>query len=87
MVYYEQKKTELENLISTIRLEKSQFEIATRQERKSLDDKNTVVEKLQEGVIQMAKERQIGFPWLAKAYDELFQLQENEVANFLNTKK
>src|SRR3989344_4322071 len=87
MGYYEQKKTELENLLSTVRNEKAQFEIAARQERKSLDEKNTVVEKLQKGVMQMAKERQIGFPWLAKAYDELFQLQENEVANFLNTKK
>jgi Restriction endonuclease. len=87
MGYYEQKKNELENLLSTVKNEKAQFETAAKQERKSLDDKNSVIEKLQEGVIQMAKERQIGFPWLAKAYDELFQLQENEIANFLNTKK
>ena len=87
MGYYEQKKTELENLISTIRLEKSQFEIATRQERKSLDEKLANIEKLKEGVVQMAKERQIGFPWLAKAYDELFQLQENKIVNFLSTKQ
>lgn len=87
MGYYEQKKIELENLLSTIKSEKAQFEIAARQERKALDEKNIVVKKLQEGVVQMAKERQVGFPWLAKAYDELFQLQENEITNFLITKQ
>jgi len=87
MGYYEQKKTELEKLLSTVNSEKVKFETAARQERKSLDEKNIVVEKLQEGVMQMAKERQIGFPWLANAYDELFQLQENEITDFLSTKK
>ena len=32
---------------------------------------------LKEGIEQMAKERQIGFPWLAKAYDELFAKEDN----------
>jgi DUF2075 family protein len=93
MGYYEQKKKELEDLLSLIRKEKANFqsaatyfESAARQERKGLEEKNTLTEKLREGVIQMAKERQIGFPWLAKAYDELFHLEENKLANFLRKK-
>src|SRR5262245_725826 len=87
MGYYEEKKKELEDLLSTIRTERTQLETAARQERKKLDDKFASVEKLREGVVQMAKERQIGFPWLAKAYDEFFQLQANQIANVLSTKQ
>jgi len=87
MGYYEQKKSELDDLLSTIRKEKAYFESAAQQERKSLDEKISWNKTLEEGVTQMAKERQIGFPWLAKAYDELFRLEEYEITNFLRKKK
>ena len=87
MGYYEEKKKELETLLSLVRDQKTFFESAARQERSRLDENIAWVKKLEEGVIQMAKERQIGFPWLAKAYDELFNLQEKELVNFLNTKQ
>jgi len=45
------------------------------------------LEKDRETVIQMVKERQLGFPWLAKAYDEYFALQEEEVVKYLKNKK
>ena len=35
----------------------------------------------------MAKERQVGFPWLAKAYEELFSLQEKKLVDYLKNKK
>lgn len=79
MGYYEQKKNELNDLLSTIRKEREYFESAAQQERKSLDHKK-------QGIFQMAKERQIGFPWLAKAYDELFHIGEKEVINYLRNK-
>ena len=87
MGYYEQKKKELENLLSVVKQEKATYESAARQERSKLDENIAWVKKVEEGVIQMARERQIGFPWLAKAYDELFKLQEKELVNFLNTKQ
>jgi len=87
MGYYEQKKNELDDLLSTIRKEKAYFENAARQEKKILDKKIAWNKTLEEGVTQMAKERQIGFPWLAKAYDELFRLEEYEITNFLKKKK
>ena len=86
MGYYEEKKTELENLLSTIKKEKEVLEIAARQERIKLDEKVACVKKSEEGVVQMAKERQIGFPWLANAYDEHFKLQEQVLVNYLITK-
>jgi DUF2075 family protein len=43
--------------------------------------------KLKQGVLQMAKERQIGFPWLAKAYDDLFEVEEREMILYLKNKK
>lgn len=87
MGYYEQKKSELEDLLSTIRKEKAYFESAAQQERKRLDEKIAWNKTLEEGINQMARERQIGFPWLAKAYDELFRLEEYKITNFLRKKK
>jgi len=86
MGYYEQKKKELDDLLSAVKKEKTYFESAAQQERESLDKKLAWNKTLEEGVTQMAKERQIGFPWLAKAYDELFHLDEYKVTNFLTNK-
>jgi len=86
MGYYEQKKKELEDLLLLVRKEKAYFENSANQEKKSLDEKIKFSEKLREGVTQMAKERQTGFPWLAEAYDELFQLEENKLTNWLRYK-
>lgn len=44
-------------------------------------------EELEEGVKQMARERQIGFPWLAKAYEDYFALQDRQLVDFLKYKK
>ena len=87
MGYYEEKKKELEDLLLTIKKEKAYFENAAKQERQELNQKIAWNKKLEEGVNQMAKERQIGFPWLAKAYDELFHLKNYNIANFLKNKK
>lgn len=87
MGYYEEKKKELEDLFLTIKKEKAYFENAAKQERQELNEKIAWNKKLEEGVNQMAKERQIGFPWLAKAYDELFHLKNYNIANFLKNKK
>lgn len=86
MGYYEDKKKELEDLLYTIRNEKANFFSETGKETKKLEEKVAWCKTLEEGVTQMAKERQIGFPWLAKAYDELFALQENDLVNYLRRK-
>jgi len=87
MSYFEDKKKELENMLSLIRQEKGRFETEARRERNELDEKIKWNEKLKEGVIQMAKERQVGFPWLAKAYDELLRIDTTNAATYLETKE
>lgn len=87
MGYYENKTKELEELLSTLKNEKVVFESAAKQERDNLDKRVSVVKELEEGVIQMAKERQVGFPWLAKAYAEFFELQDKKLVDFLQYKK
>src|SRR3989344_1925668 len=87
MGYFEQRKNELVALLSAIKSEKANFETSALQERMAIDEKISLNRKIEEGVIQMAKERQIGFPWLAKAYDELFRLKDNQVIGFLQYKK
>lgn len=87
MGYYEKTKAELETLLDSIRREKEHLEIALKQEQAMLDKEASRNNRLREGVIQMAKERQVGFPWLTQAYDELFALEEYDLANFLVKKK
>lgn len=122
MGYYEDKKQELEQLLSLVRKEKTYFESAAKLEKDKIEkDKQLLqdlgisevhpleeakdniekegknfesyksqtlkqLEKDREAVIKMAKERQLGFPWLAKAYDEYFALQEEETVEYLKHK-
>lgn len=87
MGYYEDKSKELKELLSLLKKDEIRFEAAVKQERKKLDEEIAWNKKLKEGVIQMAKERQIGFPWLAKAYEELLSLKDRELVNYLKNKK
>jgi len=87
MGYFEEKKKELEDLIKLVQQEKSRFEVIASRERQELDGKIEWNKKLKEGVEQMAKERQIGFPWLAKAYEELLSLQDKKLVGYLRNKK
>lgn len=87
MGYFEIKKKEIEDLIRLVQQEKSHFEAIASRERQELDGKIEWNKKLKEGVEQMAKERQIGFPWLAKAYEELLSLQDKKLVGYLRNKK
>lgn len=44
------------------------------------------IKKDTKSVRVMAKERQIGFPWLAEAYSEYFELQDKEIVEYLYNK-
>ena len=54
---------------------------------KQLEKDRKQLEKDEEAVIQMAKERQIGFPWLANAYKELIAIEDKKLTNYLRNKK
>ncbi len=80
MENYEIKIRELKDLLSLLKEEKEVFESSVKRERASLNFQK-------EGIIQMAKERQIGFPWLANAYNDFFMLEAEKIENFLKEKK
>lgn len=76
MSYYDRVKQELATLLSD-------FNNAS----KSFDASFKRLEEQEKGVVQLAKERQVGFPWLAKAYAEFFELQDRNIIDFLQYKK
>lgn len=76
MSYYDKVKQELTNLLSNFNAASKNFDIFFKK-----------LEEQERTVTQLAKERQIGFPWLAKAYVEFFELQDRNIIDFLQYKK
>ena len=72
MGYYEEKKLELEQLIQD-------FDGS----RKIFEELFARLESEKEMVKKMAEERQEGFPSLAKAYNDFFELQDQKVIDFI----
>lgn len=90
MSNYDEFKSELEGVAEKLLQSKEVFdalELKNHEEELRLQGKEKALKKLEEGVRQMAKERQVGFPWLAEAYDEYFELQDQEIIDFLRYKK
>lgn len=82
MGYYDDIKQELQNLISSFQEGKKNFD----QQFSELQRQNDIVINNEKIVKQLAKERQIGFPTLAKAYDDFFKLQDKNLIDFLTQK-
>jgi DUF2075 family protein len=93
--YYENKKRELEGLLRLIQQQEASLERSINYLKRSNDGQSLEsfesqtlreLERDREAVVRLAKERQIGFPWLAKAYDEYFMVQERGVIDYLQDK-
>lgn len=76
MGYYEDVNAELQKII--------QDWLAVREE---VIASAKYYQKQKQDIKQLVKERQIGFPTLAKAYEEYLALQDKEVVDFLKYKK
>lgn len=83
MSYYDDFKQELENTAEKLSASKEAFD--AMEAKMQADEKR--LKKMETGIKQMAKERQEGFPWLASAYDEYFELQDRQIIGFLQYKK
>lgn len=83
MSYYDEIKQELLELLSDF--EKSSNKIDNTYKKFKL--KEDRLKLLRESINQLARERQIGFPWLAKAYDNFFELQDKKIVDFLRYKR
>ncbi len=93
MAFYEEKKRELEELLKMISREKAHFTDIAQRERKDIDSKMALFQQQQEelektryAIVQLARQKSQGFPWLAQAYDDYFRLRDLEVADNLKTK-
>lgn len=82
MGYYDDTKQELKNLISSFEEAKKNFD----EQFAEIQRQNDIVINNEKIVKQLAKERQIGFPTLAKAYDDFFKLQDKNLIDFLSQK-
>lgn len=82
MSYYEETKSELEDLITDFEKAREMFD----RELEKLEKRKRDIKVSESVVRQMAKERQIGFPVLAKAYEDFFKLQDRELVRFLTGK-
>lgn len=82
MSYYDEVKQELTNLISAFEKSNKRFDEAWAY----LEKRGKVLEQEKEIIKQMARERQIGFPTLAKAYEDFFELQDKAVTDFMKFK-
>jgi len=76
MSYYDRTKQELTNLLADFNNASKLFDTSFKR-----------LEEQEKGVVQLAKERQIGFPWLVKTYEEFFKLQDRSIIDFLQYKK
>jgi len=86
MGYFEERKQELKDLITLVNKERSDFERAAKSESSRMEKDKEYNKRLREGVEQMAKERQVGFPWLANAYKDLFSLEDKQLVSHLKNK-
>lgn len=82
MSYYDTIKAELTELLKSFNASKITFD----SQFKSFEEKQKRIKQDEELLRQMMKERQIGFPVLAKAYDEFFALQDKQIIDFLRYK-
>jgi len=82
MANYEETKQEISNLINAFEQASKTFDERFKELQKAyeIDLNNSGIVK------QLAKERQIGFPTLAKAYDDFFILQDKQIIDFLTSK-
>jgi len=78
-----------------IKKERLKLEASRRELDKQLEEKrqglidlarNLAAEGGREAIVQLAKEKSLGFPWLAKAYSDYLDLQDQQLANYLESK-
>ncbi len=89
MSYYNKIKLELTNLIGSFNSANKQLDdklVLLKQEEDSLQREKDKYNQIKKEVLQLALERQRGFPTLAKAYDEYFALQDKSLIDFLRYK-
>ncbi|MDO8579931.1 MAG: hypothetical protein Q7S13_00455, partial [Candidatus Omnitrophota bacterium] len=88
---YLELKPKLDNLESAIKkhelkVEKNNAELEANS-KKRLDEFSQIVKQDKDAIAKLAKEKSMGFPWLADAYADYFLLQDLKKQRYLENKK
>lgn len=59
----------------------------TNNERQQINKQREKLEFIRRGLYEIAKQRQIGFPWLAEAHTKLYKIADSLIVNQLHSKK
>jgi len=89
--YFESKKLELQELLLLLNKQKSALETSINYIKRSDGERGLLsfeeqMEAAKEAMKHITQERKIGVPWLAKAYDDYFELQERGILSHLQKK-
>jgi hypothetical protein len=108
MSYYDQKKRELQELLSLIKSEKADFahrvrlekdaiasmakleseaiDKSTREMNKMKTSADSHIREAEAALDNLVREKTKGFPWLVRAYNDYWRLQDEKAAKYLEEK-
>ena len=84
---YLELKPKLDNLEKSIKEHDSKVEKAREGWKLKVEQYNEKTQKDKEEILKIAKQKSMGFPWLAEAYADYFALKDGELEKYLKDKK
>jgi len=84
---YLELKPKLDNLEKSIKEHESKVEKAREGWKLKVEQYNEKTQKDKEEILKIAKQKSMGFPWLAEAYADYFALKDGELEKYLKDKK
>lgn len=84
---YLELKPKLDNLENSIKEHKSKVDKDREEWKRRVEKWNEKVKKDKQEIHKIAKQKSMGFPWLAEAYADYFALKDGEIEKYLKYKK
>ena len=84
---YLELKPKLDNLEKSIKEHESKVEKTREGWKLKVEQYNEKTQKDKEEILKIAKQKSMGFPWLAEAYADYFALKDGELEKYLKDKK
>lgn len=84
---YLELKPKLDNLEKSIKEHESKVEKVREGWKLKVEQYNEKTQKDKEEILKIAKQKSMGFPWLAEAYADYFALKDGELEKYLKDKK
>lgn len=84
---YLELKPKLDNLENSIKEHESKVDKDREEWKRRVEKWNEKVKKDKQEIHKIAKQKSMGFPWLAEAYADYFALKDGEIEKYLKYKK